>query len=480
MGIRGALAYAFGTRYFVTAVQLLGTVFLARLLTPEEFGIYSVGAAVIMIAHTLRDFGISTYLVQERSLDQARVATAFGITITVAWTLATALLLAASPLASFYREPGVEQVLRIMSLNFFLIPFGSISIALLRREMNFRALMYVTGFSAVAHTLSSVMLAASGLGFESLAWGAVIGTSATVVGAWIAKPDSFLVKPSFSARRHVLSFSMKSTVASLAAEAGHAAPDIVLGRTVGMEGTGLFTRALGYALLFERLLQDVLRSVMLPYFAEEGRFGGDVRAKLRLVSLNVSALSMFAIGLTGVLAEPAIALLFGPQWALAVPVAQALCVGMALRCLSPTIASALIANGGVSRVMHSSIVATTSKIILLIAMSPYGLMYAAVGFVAAEALSIIILVWHAQRSGLFLVRDYFEVMIITVPPALIGISAAICVELAIAFPENLMGLLVNLITASVAASVVWLAVIWAFGLPPKDELQRLFKRLAGR
>ena len=51
MTIRAALAYTFGTRYFAMGLQLLATIVLARLLTPEEIGVYSVGAAVIMIAH---------------------------------------------------------------------------------------------------------------------------------------------------------------------------------------------------------------------------------------------------------------------------------------------------------------------------------------------------------------------------------------------------------------------------------------------
>ena len=65
----------------------------------------------------------------------------------------------------------VGEVLTVMALNFALIPFGSISMALLRRDMNFRAIMFITVASTFAHSGISVLLAAMGFGFISLAWG---------------------------------------------------------------------------------------------------------------------------------------------------------------------------------------------------------------------------------------------------------------------------------------------------------------------
>ena len=101
MNIRSALAYSFGTRYAATAVQFLSTLILARLLSPSEIGIYSVGASVIMIAHTLRDFGTSSYVIQEPELTPSRLRTAFTLTVGVAWCLAMAIYLAAAPLGDF-------------------------------------------------------------------------------------------------------------------------------------------------------------------------------------------------------------------------------------------------------------------------------------------------------------------------------------------------------------------------------------------
>lgn len=480
MNIRSALAYSFGTRYAATAVQFVSTLILARLLSPSEIGIYSVGASVIMIAHTLRDFGTSTYVIQEHELTPARLRTAFTLTVAIAWALALILYFSAAPLGVFYSEPGVALVMQVMAFNFALIPFGSISGAILRREMRFRALMYIAVLSTLVNSLSAVVFASLGFGFISLAWSAVLGTATTVIGNWIAERKAFLMWPSLVERRRVLAFSLRSSVSSIAAEAGHAAPDIVLGKTIGMEGTGLFSRALGYVQIFERLLQDGLRSVMLPYLSEQFRSGGDVRAKLQAAAPNIVSISLLIIGLTGTLADTAIAVLFGPQWNDAVPAAQLLCVGMALRSLSPTLAAAMVATEGIAKIMQVNLLATAAKFALLIALSGHGLTLAAAGFVGAEITGIMILLFKCRKNNIFGFRDYFEIMIRASPPSIAGCATAWLIENNLANIDDLFGQTLKLAISASAAIAVWFFVVWSANTAPKAELQRIFSAIKRR
>ncbi len=426
-----------------------------------------------MIAHTLRDFGTSTYVIQEQELTPARLRTAFTLTVAIAWFLALTIYFSAPPLGDFYSEPGVALVMQIMAINFALIPLGSISGAILRREMRFRALMYIAVLSTMVNSLSAIVLAYLGFGFISLAWSAVLGTATTVIGNWMAERKAFLMWPSLSERHRVLAFSLRSSVSSIAAEAGHAAPDIVLGRTIGMEGTGLFSRALGYVQIFERLLQDGLRGVMLPYLSEQFRSGGNVRAKLREAAPNIASVSLLIIGLTGTLADAAITVLFGPQWNAAVPPAQLLCIGMALRCLSPTLAAAMVATGGITSVMRVSLVATTAKFALLIALSGYGLTYAAAGFVGAEVLGLAVLLWQSSRTKIFYFADYAAAILKTALPVTAACAAAWLLSSYVPYGSDFLGQVMRLGVGGTAAVALWLLLIWVTDAAPKAELKRL-------
>ena len=480
MSIRKALAYAFTTRYFALAIQFVSTIILARLLSPAEIGIYSVGAAIIMIAQTLRDFGTSTYLIQERELSRERLATAFTVTVIVAWSIAAGLWGTAEPAARFYAEPGVRDVLQVMALNFLLLPFGSISAAMLRREMNFQAIMYIGIASTLVHSGSSVLFAWLDWGFISLAWGAVCGSVVSVLGAMIANPKNFLFRPTLSERQRVLSFSLRSSVSSIAAEAGHAAPDIVLGKTLGMEATGLFSRAMGYVQLFERLLQDVLRSVMLPYLAEAERSGANVSEKIRIALENIVSVSLLMVALTGILAEPLVLLLFGEQWRDAILLAQILCIAMAIRCTGPTLSAALVAGGHIRLIMYASLTSTCMKFILLAAISPLGLIAAALGFVIAEIINILILIFICSKSGYFSWFNFISIfsksMLIT------GISVAPAVILC-AVPlstSSFVELSSRVLFASTMSFVIWLCIIWITKYPPYPELSRIIRSLLPR
>jgi O-antigen/teichoic acid export membrane protein len=248
---------------------------------------------------------------------------------------------------------------------------------------------------------------------------------------------------------------------------------MVLGRTLGMEATGLFSRAMGYVQLFERLLQDVLRSVMLPYLAEEVRSGGDVRGKLQLAIANIAAVSLFIIGLTGVLAKPMIALLFGAQWIAAVPVAQVLCIAMAIRCMSPTLGAALVAKGAIAQVMRSSLVSSLAKFALLIALSGQGLMLAAIAFTMAEAIGLAVLLYYSSRNGVFLWSDYLRVMSKSVPLAVAGLLPAIGMQLALVPPNTELAIMMHLAAAGTGSCLLWLVLVWVADSPPKAELSRL-------
>ena len=79
--VRRSLAITFIERHLLIALSLGSNILLARLLTPEEIGLYSVNLAFIGIAHMLRDFGISNYLVQARELRSTDVRTCFGISL---------------------------------------------------------------------------------------------------------------------------------------------------------------------------------------------------------------------------------------------------------------------------------------------------------------------------------------------------------------------------------------------------------------
>ncbi len=184
--VRRALALSFAERYALLVLSFASNILLARLLTPEQIGIYSVSLAVIGIAQVLRDFGVGNFLIQEKNLADAHIRTAFGISLVIGTVLFLATFLAAPWAGRFYGEAQMIETLRISALNFLVLPFCSISLALLRRSMQFRHLLIVALVSAVAGFAVTIWLAYAGFGPNSMAIGALAGN--VVTGAVPASP----------------------------------------------------------------------------------------------------------------------------------------------------------------------------------------------------------------------------------------------------------------------------------------------------
>ncbi len=125
--LRLSLLYSFSERYLLLLLATLGSMALARLLTPAEIGIYSVAAVLVGLAQVVRDFGVGQYLIQERELTPDKLRAALGASLLVAWPLAALLLLLAAPLAGFYRQPGLRAVLQLLAINVALVPFSAVA-----------------------------------------------------------------------------------------------------------------------------------------------------------------------------------------------------------------------------------------------------------------------------------------------------------------------------------------------------------------
>ena len=186
---RVSLLFSFVEKYLLVLLSLAGGMIISRLLTPTQAGIYSVAAVLLGVAQVLRDFGAGQYLVQERELTETKLRAVLGASFVFAWPLAALIALLGYPLASFYREPALAPLLQLLAVNFVLLPFSSVILPMLRREMRFGAICAINLSHGLCSVLVSVTLAWHGFGFMSMAWGSVAATSAALlVSLWLSPP----------------------------------------------------------------------------------------------------------------------------------------------------------------------------------------------------------------------------------------------------------------------------------------------------
>jgi O-antigen/teichoic acid export membrane protein len=183
------MALSITERYLNIALTLVSFVVIARLLTPTDFGLFSIASAIVGLAQVIRDFGVGSYLVQETDLTSQRLHTAYTLTLGLGVFFLAASLMGAPWIASFYGDARLIEVFWVLSINFLLIPIGSTSLAMLRREMRFGAIFIASMVATVGSFVVAMTMAWMGFAYMSLAWSSVAGTALTAGTAWALRPN---------------------------------------------------------------------------------------------------------------------------------------------------------------------------------------------------------------------------------------------------------------------------------------------------
>jgi O-antigen/teichoic acid export membrane protein len=166
-------------------VQIASTMLLARLLTPNDFGVVTM---VTTFSLMFRSFGLNGFtelIMQREELTQSLVSNLFWIQLGIGTILTLAFASLGPLLALFYHSPAVAQVTVGMSLTIGLGCLGWIHLGLLQRAMRFRATSIISFVGQLLLVIVTIILAMAGWHYWALVWGSVTQVVATVVGTWL-------------------------------------------------------------------------------------------------------------------------------------------------------------------------------------------------------------------------------------------------------------------------------------------------------
>jgi O-antigen/teichoic acid export membrane protein len=324
---RVAMLYSFAQKYLAFLLQLGLAVVLARLLSPEESGIYSLAAAAVGIGNLLRDLGTTDYVISRKDVTQEKLRAAFTVTLLMAWLIALILLAVAPFLAAIYKEPGVGKVLQLLCINFLLLPFGAVTSALMSKGMRFERMFWVQTSAAVLSAAVTLWTAYSGWSYMSLAVGSVVANVWTIAMMLVLEPRSVALMPTTKGLREVLNFGGTVTVARLAEQLAGRGGEFIVTGMLGFHAAGLNSKASSLIGSFNEFFNSAVVRVATPAFAQMS--GDPVAERKRYLQSTVvvaTALWIF-FPLLGTFAQEIVMVLFGSKWLECVALVQVSAVG---------------------------------------------------------------------------------------------------------------------------------------------------------
>jgi len=467
--VRAALLISFVLTNGITVLQFSSSLIIARLLSPKEIGVYSIATAIVAIAQLFRNVGVANYLVSEKDLTHDKIRAAFGVQLVTSWILALLVFSISGPVASLYREEGIQRVMMIASISFLLAPFGGITVTLLLRDMRHRERAIVDISSALVHAILSVSLAYAGFGYMSLAWAALGNTVTTVCVGSLFRPLGMPWLPNFREAKTVLSFSIPTAGADILRYLREATPELVVGRIISFEAVAFLSRATGLIGLFNSVFGQAISRVAFSYFPQQHRAGGNVKELFLTAEdyLCVTALPFFAT--LAVMAEPVIRLLFGDQWIESIKLVQILAAAALV--MTPFSITPLVLNatGHAKKIFSIEIVGFLFTALLIVPAATIG------NEVVATALMLISLVY-----GVMCFKQLQKVLGITMREMLLSFARAIPVILtSIVLPIAIMAMNISdkhwiiVLLGGIGATTGWLIAVFVSQHPIHTEIQKL-------
>jgi len=369
--VRKSLAISLANKYIQIALQLVSFFVLARLLTPEDIGLFAVASSAIGIAHIFREFGIGDYLIQEKELTEAKIATAFTITFLTGLILFSLLFITAPFIASFYNDERLIDVFRLLSINFLIIPFNATSFALIRRDMRFGSVFWIEILASITSTATAIILSGQGYGYHSLVWSSLANTLTSVIAVSFFMKGGLFHRFTLSEWKTVLSFGSQLTFANLTGQISTNANDLITGKFLGFSETAFISRAQGIMYLFHRDITATLRSVAFPAFANGQREGRDIEQDYIKAVTILTAFAWPFYGFFSLFPVEALRLFFGPQWDKAGSLVPLFCAGGASAATCSLIATLLPALGGVRYLLRLHLILDPLRIIAFITVTYY-------------------------------------------------------------------------------------------------------------
>jgi O-antigen/teichoic acid export membrane protein len=397
--IKRSLGIAFITQYAELIINFVSVMILARIITSEQIGIYSVAAFLMALLHVFRDFGVAKYVIQEPDLTREKMRSALAVAILLAWGVALVLYVLRIPVAHFYREPQLENILAVMSLSFAITPVGSLFNAIYRRNMQLKKVAMVRILAAVSQAIVAVTLGLLGYGAMSLAWSNLANILTFGIVAALLRQGQIPLLPRFRNMRSILHFGSVASLGSLANVAGNNCGDVIIGKMLSLEATGYFSRGNGLVQIFKTTVSQAVLPLVLPYFATLRRESNDIVEpyKSAITYLTGFAWPFFAV--LAVLALPVVNTLYGPNWNVSVPLVQILCVAGSVSMLTVFAGDVMIANGHVREVTHLQLLTQPVRAGAILAASLLNLTTIAWAMVGAEVVALAVVSRLLQRTA---------------------------------------------------------------------------------
>ena len=262
------LYWKFAEKFSEQGIQFIVGIFMARMLSPSDYGITALPAVFMMVAGILVNSGFKDALIRKPDLKDEDLSTAYLYSAGVGLFCYLVLFFASPWIADFYDTPVLKPLMRVTALNFLYGPIGTPQMILLKRDLNFKLIAKITVAIKILTGIMGIVFALIGWGLWALVIPSLIGgiiTQIILVMKVRWKPSWRWSKESF---KYLWNFGNKTLASSLINTIYGNITPIIVGKFYSKAQLGAYARATHYSSLPSTYVYSVVREVSFPVLSK--------------------------------------------------------------------------------------------------------------------------------------------------------------------------------------------------------------------
>ena len=354
--------------------------------------------------------GFVSALIQRQEHTYTDECSVFWFNIFAGAVMATALALLSPLIATFYEQPILVDLTRLMALNLLLSAFLTVPSALLSKRLDFKTQLKVSVSAVCVSGVLAIILALRGWGVWAIALQALSSTVVSILVMWRLISWRPARKLSFESLKNLFNFGGFLLLSGLMDNISTRLYTIIIGKSYGTLDLGHFYRATTTKDLPQSMLADIFSRIAFPVFSALASNPVELREGLRVSLVSSMAINLpVMLGLM-ITAGELVPVLFGPRWNGAIPILQVLCGVGALWPLHVANINALMAQGHSGLIFRLEIIKKSLFIPTIILASQVSVIAIPWGMLALSLLGIFINTWYTRKFLKFGALRQFSVL----------------------------------------------------------------------
>lgn len=360
-------------------IQFVIQIILARILTPEDYGVIAIIMIFIALANVFIQSGFSTALIQKKDTDEVDFSSVFYLSLGVATILYIVLYMTAPFIANYYKTIELIKILRVLSLTLFFGVFNSIQNTIIAKKMEFKKQFFSSLIAVIVSGVVGIVLAYKGFGVWTLVYQQLLSQILICVVLWqiVKWRPKFIF--SFQRIKSLFSYGGRLLISGLLETLYMNITSLVIGRIYQPSMLGYYNRGNQFPQLIVSNFNGSIQSVLFPALSAEQENKQRVKEIMRRAVVTSSFIIFpLMIGLFTV-AEPLVKVLLTDKWLPSVPFLRIFCLSYALWPIHTANLQAINAIGRSDIFLKLEILKKILGIIVLVISVRFGVIAIALG-----------------------------------------------------------------------------------------------------